>query len=138
MGVVTMIHSPKVQLGLTTWYKNMLRKTSAKMPEGSFRNNSTGKMERCDGIVMLASGDMSPVSKGEVCSLIPLHYNYTNSYVSLLTGEVAGTIDCRSKSISLAINRYNEDLLNTIDSVGIVAYGRNIIVAYHVFDENWV
>jgi hypothetical protein len=137
MAVVTILHSPKVQLGLTNWYKNMLKKSIEKMPEGLYRNNHNGRMEKCSGIVMFASGEMGLLFKGTVCSLTPVEYNYKYNYVSLLTGPVAGTIDCRTNNISMAVNGYNEDLLSAIDSVGIIAFGRNIIVAYHSFNDGW-
>jgi hypothetical protein len=137
MPIITMLHSPRVQLALTSWHKNMIRKTGERMPGGTFRNSQNGKMEKCSGIVMFASGDICPIFRNTVCSLLPLHYNYQHSYVTMLTGPVAGTMDCRTNNISMAVNKYNEDLLTTIDSVGIIAYGGNIVVAYQALQPDW-
>lgn len=133
--MTTIFEANKVQEMLAAWSDRKIQSFIQLMPNGSFLNLHNSKVDRCDGIVMLATGDICPVWKSSTCTLNPLIHN--GDEVKLSTCATGGTIIGRAISLAATVEKYNSDLYKQIIDHNFQSFGRYAIVAYHSFNREW-
>jgi hypothetical protein len=130
-------HHPEVAEMLSMWAKTRLEHFINVMPNGQFMNGHNQKIETCDGLVMLASGEVCPIFYNSICCLNPLSTERHDDCACLSTFSVAGNVVPDATSITKTVERYNRDQAQFVKTTGIGGFGRYAIIAYHSFKSGW-
>ena len=134
VSIVNTTHQPEVIQMINAWATTKLSCYTTVMPDGKFLNHHNEKFDYCDGIIMLASGDICPVFQDSVTCLNPMAMH--EDYVSLLTGTIAGTIIPDNSSLNKTVENYNMKLQQKVIE-DFKSFGRHAIIAYHSFKQGW-
>ena len=134
---ITTLHHPEVIEMLSAWATKRLEHFINVMPNGQFMNGHNQKMENCDGIVMLASGEVCPIFHNSICCLNPLSTERHDDYAYLSTFSVAGNIIPDATSMTKTVEKYNRDQNRFLKNRDIGGFGRYAIIAYHSFKQGW-
>lgn len=135
--IVATFHHHEVAEMLSMWAKTRLEHFIKVMPNGQFLNGHNQRIENCDGIVMLASGEVCPIFHNSICCLNPLSTERHDDCAYLSTFSVAGTIIPDATSITKTVEKYNRDQSQFIKNTGIEGFGRYSIIAYYSFRQGW-
>ena len=135
MKITSTLHHPDVIKILSGNAEIRLNSFISIMPEGRFLNHHNEKFERCDGIVLLASGEVCPIFRDSVGCLNQLIRN--DDYAALSTFSVAGDIIPDYNSLTKTVEKYNKDLSERVSRCGVQSLGRHMIIAYHSFVNGW-
>ena len=135
--IVTTTHMPNVADMLSTYATSTIEHYISIMPNGRFLNGHNQKIEECDGIVMLASGEVCPIFHNTICCLNPLKTERHEDCPYLSTWSVAGNIIPDATSIHKTVGRYNRELHSTTKAYSLTSFGSKAIIAYHSFKPGW-
>ena len=113
------------------YIENMLKKYAERMPEGKFFNLHDNSIDNCDGIVLLADGNVCPTFNGRsrYWSLNPLSIG--EDMVRLRTASCAGVM-MSSDTLDHSILNYNNQIVEQLRKYSIDQTSK-LIVAYYEF-----
>ena len=111
-----------------------LKNVVNRIPDGNFRNQHTGDLDKCNGFVLLANGYVCPVYRYRQTTLNPLSLNSELKFERISYSMARIIPD--SSSIEKTVNNYNEKIYEVYKKNGLCWYDK-LIVAYHSIDPDW-
>ena len=112
-----------------------LQEVVDRLPDGNYRDQYTGNLDRCDGFVLLAAGHVCPIFRHRPTTLNPLSLSNSNRDAERVNYSMC-ILTPNPSSIENTVARYNAKIYEYYAKNGLCWYDK-LIIAYHSIDPEW-